>query len=68
MTSITQNAPWRAWRSFANWIKISRDTPPLLDHVPKDLSDHLARDVGLTAHDLAKLRHEWPSMQHHRGL
>ena len=25
------------------------------------LSDHIARDIGLTAHDIETMRHQWPS-------
>ena len=49
----------------AGWARLTahaRPAPPTL----KGVSDHLARDIGLSAAELEALRHEWPSeTQHH---
>lgn len=55
------NTPRRARFPLAGFVtKLRRKVQPR-PGFPKTLSDHLARDVGLTAHDLEKLRFEWPS-------
>lgn len=60
------NAPRRAWRPFAGFFKISHVMPRRLDQVPKHISDHLARDIGLSEHDLELLRYQMPSQIPHR--
>ncbi|PTX54412.1 hypothetical protein C8N43_3226 [Litoreibacter ponti] len=47
----------RARLSFPKW---HRKPAGRLDHIPRDISDHLARDIGLTAHDLERIRHQTP--------
>ena len=76
MAIAEENAPRRAWVGFAKIRQAfrallcrfraqARPQPPGL----KGLSDHLARDIGLTAADLEEMRHKWPSetMHHPRG-
>lgn len=69
MALALKNALWRGW-IFAslNWTKkppASRNAHAL----PKSLSDHLARDIGVTQAELDRLRHVWPSeTQNHPRL
>ena len=68
MTYLIDDAPRRAWPSFAWLFKKRRIPRSRLDHIPRELNNHLARDIGLSAHDLAILRHEWPSQSHRPGI
>ena len=72
MANIEENAPRRAGISFAKIrqalaalksmiLAPSRRSPPTLEGI----SDHLARDIGLSPADLEELRHEWPSQTTH---
>lgn len=66
MALFETNAPRRAWQLFAFFFKSSHKTPPRIDQLPKDLSDHIARDIGLSAHELELLRHRMPSQRPNR--
>ncbi|MEW9918388.1 hypothetical protein AB2B41_02135 [Marimonas sp. MJW-29] len=68
MAHIEHNAPWRAGIVFAKIRQIG----VTLKHLFKALkpsgtigrprfSAHIARDIGLTPHELELLNHRWPS-------
>ncbi len=61
MTPFFFNVPWRDWISFANNATNSKQKRPNIDALPKSLSTHLARDIGISDSDLERLRHQWPS-------
>ncbi len=61
MVYIAENAPLRDRSHFARILALVKNTFTRKPSFPRDLSDHLARDVGLSAHDLEILRHEMPS-------
>lgn len=44
---------------FGRWPSFAR--PPRGPALPKPISDHAARDIGLSGAHLAWHRHEWPS-------
>lgn len=62
------NAHLRARSRFARWLRWMRprraQSPPL----PKSLSDHLARDIGLDPAELERLRLQWPSQKDRPNL
>ena len=68
MAFLEINAPWRAWRPFPWVFKNSHKAEQRLDQVPKDISAHIAADIGLSEHDLEVLRHEWPSRSVNGGI
>lgn len=50
------------WDSCAKWF---RDDPAKL---PKSISDHAARDIGMTKVELERHRFVWPSESNDRPL
>ena len=65
MADMTTNAPWRGWTFIAKLFRKPAIRDQRTTALPKDLSDHLARDIGLDETDRELLRHRWPS-QHNR--
>ena len=61
MAYIAECAPSRRPSPFVSFLANLRLSFTAKPQFPKDLSDHLARDVGLSAHDLEVLRYEHPS-------
>ena len=54
-------APWR-W----DWSRFAK-LPPAPDIRPTPhISDKIARDIGLSRHEIELLRHQWPSEDPHR--
>lgn len=50
------------WLRFAKWIRPDRTK------LPKSISDHTARDVGMTKAELERHRFVWPSESKDRPL
>ncbi len=61
MAFLDLNTPRRARFSFVGLIGKLRKASQPRPGFPKSISDHLARDIGLDAYELEKLRFEWPS-------
>ncbi len=55
-------APWRwVWPRRAKF-------PPMPDiSLTPHISDKIARDIGLSRHEIEVLRHQWPSESPHRA-
>lgn len=66
MALIETNAPRRAWKSFADFFKNSHKAPPRIEQLPKDITNHIARDIGLSSHEVELLRHQMPSQKPNR--
>ncbi len=63
MAFFEMNALWRAWYPFADRTKNSHRPRRRVDRLPKDLTDKIAKDIGLTQHQLDVLRFEMPSQK-----
>jgi len=50
------------------WLRLAKRKTGNLKGLPKPISDHLARDIGLTDADLARHRFVWPSESKDRPL
>ncbi len=61
MAFIEMTAPRRDRLPFAKWFKKLQVRAAPAPPFPKGISDHIAQDIGLTAHDLEMLRFHWPS-------
>lgn len=61
MVCIAENAPPRDRSRLVEFLAFVKKTLARKPQFPKDMSDHLGRDIGMSAHDLELLRHELPS-------
>lgn len=61
MAFVEISTPWRDRRPFVKWLEKLRVHAAPAPPVPKGISDHLARDIGLSMADLERLRFEYPS-------
>lgn len=61
MAFVEFSTPWRGQHSFVKWFKKLQVRAAPAPPFPKGISDHLARDIGLSAADLEALRFEYPS-------
>lgn len=50
------------WSRFAKWPRPNRT------RIPKSISDHIARDIGMTKAELERHRFVWPSESKDRPL
>lgn len=50
------------------WLRLAKRKTRNLNGLPKPISDHLARDIGLTSAELARHRFVWPSESKDRPL
>jgi len=66
MQAAKPNALLRALLSCVEILHKHGTPPPAKGTAPPPLNDHMARDIGLTDGQVARLKHEWPSqsMQH----
>ena len=56
-----QNALLRALLTCAKFLRNLRTPPPIRGSALPPMSDHIARDIGLTPHERALMSHHWPS-------
>ena len=56
-----QNALLRALLTCAKFLQKRRKTPMTKGTALPPMSDHIARDIGLSPHDRALMSHHWPS-------
>ena len=61
MTTLSLNAPWRALMSVAKIFRVARGTSRCTYPLPRNLSDKMARDIGMSERDLEWHRFNWPS-------
>ena len=61
MQAIQSNALWRVLSTCAKFFKLRPQYPRIKGTALPPLTDHIARDIGLTPHDRALLSHHWPS-------
>ncbi len=68
MAFVEMSAPWRDRHLFVKWLKKLQIHTAPAPPFPKGISNHLARDIGLSAADLERLRFEYPSDGPNRPL
>ena len=63
MLTIRRNALLRALSTCANFMQPKRRIKPTKGTTLPPMTDHIARDIGLTPHQRALLSHRWPSRE-----
>ncbi len=61
MQIARSNALLRALFTCAEILREYGTPPPPNGTAPPPLNDHIARDIGLSAGEVARLKHQWPS-------
>lgn len=61
MQLIRSNALLRALETCAKIFRSSAKRPEPEGTAPPPLTPHIARDIGLSASTVARMRHRWPS-------
>ncbi|MEO0503765.1 MAG: hypothetical protein AAFZ14_10590 [Pseudomonadota bacterium] len=56
-----QNALLRALITCAKFLRNHSKAPAIKGSALPPMSDHIARDIGLTPHERALMSHHWPS-------
>ena len=68
MAYMSENAQLRARSRFARILTYVRNSLNKKPQLPRDLSDHIARDIGLSDHEIECLRHQLPSQSDKRPM
>ncbi|APX12645.1 hypothetical protein [Tateyamaria omphalii] len=63
MQLIRSNALLRALSTCAKILRSWRRSKPTDGTALPPMTDHIARDIGLTPHQRAQMSHRWPSEQ-----
>jgi len=61
MQAIPQNALLRALSTCAKFMRNWNREPSIQGSALPPMTDHIARDIGLTPHEQALAAHHWPS-------
>ena len=61
MLLTRQNALLRALNTCAKIMRYARKTKPVKGTALPPMTDHIARDIGLTPHQRELMSHHWPS-------
>lgn len=63
MLTLRRNALMRALSTCANFMQPNRKPKLTKNAKLPPMTDHIARDIGLTPHQRALLSHRWPSRE-----
>lgn len=61
MQLTSQNALLRALITCAKYLQNLRKPPAIKGTALPPMTDHIARDIGLSPHERALMSHHWPS-------